>query len=229
LQAGIQGELELEVVPVERSSLQAIGERGTVAPSAHAESALLALEILIPTLFQSSLGNTIQVQKTNHVGEKVALGVNPLGIGFKIEPADLKLPYFFGGFWIKIGGQLHTAFTIADVAKEICLRLSQNLREFGSYLLGVASVVSVVSKKAEILRVGPEGEALFINRYHPTCPVHDGAPLSKWLDGLGLDLAGFLLEGFPLHHLQPDETKGQSSECQAKQAVDPQKAFGRRF
>ena len=114
LQAGIKGELEPQVVAVERSGLETIRKGGAVGAPPHAHGHLLAAQIPVAALLQARLGDPFQVEEAHHIGEQLTLGVNPLWVGLQIDAADAELPDPMGRFRIQPGGQLDAAAAAAE-------------------------------------------------------------------------------------------------------------------
>ena len=84
LQAGIEGELEAQVVAVEGACRQASWQGGAIGTTPHLQGGFVALELPVAALLQPCLGHPLQVEEANNVGKELALGVDAMGIGLQV-------------------------------------------------------------------------------------------------------------------------------------------------
>ena len=107
LQAGIQRELQAQIVAVEHAGLEAIGQGRAIGSPAQGAARFMAFEIAVAALLQARLGCSLQVEEAHDIGEQASLRIHPLGIGLQIQTADAQIAYALGRFWIQIRGHLH--------------------------------------------------------------------------------------------------------------------------
>ena len=67
----------------------------------------MAAQVGVAALLQACLSNPLQVEEAHHVGEQAALGIDALGVGLQIEPADAQVADPLGGFGIQLAGEFH--------------------------------------------------------------------------------------------------------------------------
>ena len=116
-------------------------------------------------MLQASLGNAFQVEKTHHVGEKGALGIDPVWIGLQIEPTNAQLPNPFSSFGVEVGAQLHPAGPACHGLQQGWLGLGDYGRKPAGHLICRADLLGVVPWEVEITGMGPEREALLIESH----------------------------------------------------------------
>jgi hypothetical protein len=63
-------------------------------------------EIAIAALFKTRLWNALCIEEADNIGKQRRLGINPLGIGLKIKPADAKRLNAFCCFRVELLAQL---------------------------------------------------------------------------------------------------------------------------
>ena len=227
MKARVKGELEAQVIPVERSRLNAVREGSPVGPTAHREGGFLASEVPVAALLQTCLGNPLEIEEADHVGEERSLGIDPLGVGLEIEAADAEVTHPLGRVRIEIGGQLDAAAAIADGRQELLAWLCQHRGQACHDIGGGANALGVVPGEVEVTRMSPQGEAFLIERHQPAHPIDDRAPLPERRNGMGLDRARLGLQTIALQHLEPGKTAGQPKQGGNEEDVDRQQATGR--
>ena len=214
LQPGIQGELQTQIVAVEGTGLQPIGQGGSVGAAAHGHGAFLAPKFAITALFESRLGHPLQIEEADHIGEKGSLGIDALGIGLEVEAADAQGPNPLGGFRIQAGGQLDTAAPVPKAFEQILLGQGQDLGQAGGHIGHGTHPLGRIARKIEIARMGPEHETLFIKGHQTSGAIDDRAADPDRFGGVGLDLPGFGPQPIAIYQLQPGQTETQP--CQSR-------------
>ena len=68
-------------------------------------------KIAIATLFKTRLWDALCIEEAHNVGKQRRLGINPLGIGLEIKPADAKRLNAFCCFRVELLVQLDTRRT----------------------------------------------------------------------------------------------------------------------
>ena len=78
-------------------------------------------------------------------------------------------------------------------------------REPGGHLVGTAHLLGIVAGEVEIARMGPEGEALLIERHQCALAIDDRTALAQGRYGVGLERSRPGLQLVPLHELEPGQ------------------------
>ena len=219
LQAGIQGELQAQVIAIEGASCKACGQGGAIGASQHAQRRLIALEIPVATLLEPSLGNPLEIQKADHIGKETPLGIDAMGVGLQIQAADPEGPHPTGGFRVKLGGQFDPAALARQGRHQGALWHRQDARQFGGHVLGGTNLQGGIAWKVEIAGMGPEGEALLIQGHQAAVAVNDRAAFADRINRLGLDRAGPGFEVATLHQLEPSEPDAKAAQSGAENQI----------
>ena len=227
LKPGVQGELKTEVIAVEGTGRQPIGQGGAVGASPQAETGFLSLQILVTAQLQTRLGLALQIEEAHHVGEEPSLGIHPLGIGLQVEATDTKLADLGCGFGIEVGSQLHTGGTRPDQLDQAGARPGQHHRQLPGHLDRGADQLGGISGEIEVAGVDPEGEAFLIDSHQPPHPVDHGSPFTDRIDGLGLNGTGTGQQTVSIHQLQPGEPASKPGEGCRKEQKNRQQPLGR--
>jgi len=167
---------------------------------------------MVAALLQPCLCLPVLVEETHHIGEKLALGIKPLGEGLEIKPADAELADPVRGLGIQIGGELHPALVIPHGSGEIGGRQGHQLGELLGHVEGAALGARVIPGEVEVARVSPEGVVLLINGHEFALTVNDLAPLADRPDLLGLYGPGPGLQHVALLDLQPGQPEPKTSQ-----------------
>ena len=107
LQAGVEGELQPQVIAMHAAGADAIGEGGAITAAADAELQLLAAQLVIQAQFKPGLRRALQVEETEHIGEEVALGIDPLRSMLEINAIDVERFEPCCGGWLQVARQPH--------------------------------------------------------------------------------------------------------------------------
>ena len=187
----------------------------------------MALEIPVAALLKPGLGNSLEVQKADHIGEQTSLGIDAMGVGLQIQAADPQGPHPAGGFGIKVGGQFDAAALARHGRKQGGLGHGQDPSQLGGDVLGRTNLQGGIAWKVEIAGMGPKGEALLIEGHEAAGAVNDRAALTDRINRLGLDRAGPGFEVAPLHQLEPSEPDAKPAQAGAEQQINSNQSSGR--
>ena len=154
------------------------------------------------------------------------LGVDALRVGLQIKAADAQLTHAAGGIWIQLGGQLHAGAPRAHALYERGFRHDQHRCQPLGHIGGGADQLGVIAREIEKTRMGPEGEALFIEGHQPPLAIHDRSAPADRFDLLGLNGAGPRLQPIAFFDLQPGQAHGKTDQACSEQQVDSQEPAG---